>query len=248
MFYDTTLVNDIKTIFLDSGKTLRIVDEDPNYQKKVRLQIRDLIGIDEAPEDLFKILTDRYKTYKRMVRGTLLQVSETELWTRWMLPDLSANKIAPLASQLTRLWHERNGRHVSRPDVKPTIIELHRRGYILGILANAASTLEIPEWLDSDGLRQYIKVIILSSMFGRRKPDVHIFFDAAYEAGANPVNCAYVGDDPSIDIKGARQAGFGMILILNERGGRDTDLWDGRYKPDGVIRRCSDLLEIFPHR
>ncbi len=238
----------ITTIFLDSGKTLRVVSEDPAYQMEVRQKLKDLVGSRESPETLFAQLSGRYSAYKQMARGMMLQASETELWTRWMLPDESAEKIAPLIPQLTLLWHNRNGCHVPRPDVGSTIPELCRRGYTLGILANALSTREIPEWLEADNLAQYFKAVVLSSTFGRRKPDIHIFLDSAYEIGEKPANCAYVGDDPLVDIKGARQAGFGMVLILNEQGDGGPLPADGIYKADGTIRSCSDLLKIFPRR
>ncbi len=248
MAFLNEIARKITTIFFDSGQTLRFVSEDPSYQREVRQKLKDLIGTNESPEAFFQQLSERYKTYKQMAKGMMLQSSETELWTRWMLPEESAEKIAPLVSELTSLWHNRNGCHVARQDVKPTISELHRRGYTLGILANALSTREIPDWLVSDGLADYFKSVILSSTFGRRKPDVHIFLDSAYEAGAKPANCAYIGDDPAIDIKGARQAGFGMVLILNEEGYGGLAPSDGIYKADGTIRKCSDLLNIFPLR
>ncbi len=248
MTYANEIARNISAIFLDSGKTLRVVSEDPAYQQEIRQKLSDLIGYQGLPETLFDQLVERYKAYKQMAKGMMLQSSETELWTRWMLPDESAEKIAPLISQLTSLWHNRNGCHVARPDVNSTILELHKRGYTLGILANALSTREIPEWLEADGLAEYFKAVVLSSTFGRRKPDVHIFLDSAYEVGVKPANCAYVGDDPTIDIKGARQAGFGMVLILNDQAGGDAFPSDGIYKADGTIRRCGDLLNIFPPR
>jgi putative hydrolase of the HAD superfamily len=245
MVYIDEIARGITTIFLDSGNTIRVVSPDETFQNEVKQKIKKLSGSREPAEVLFQQLTERYEAYKRMARGMMLQASETELWTRWMLPDESAERIAPLVTQLTHLWHDRKGRHVSRPDVNATIQELHKRGYTLGILANALSTKEIPEWLEADGLAPYFKSVVLSSTFGRRKPDIHIFLDSAYEVGAKPANCAYVGDDPGIDIRGARQAGFGMVLILDERPGTNAIPCDGIYKADGVIRQCSDLLKIF---
>jgi putative hydrolase of the HAD superfamily len=238
----------ITTIFFDSGETLRTVSPDPAYQKQVRELLKELIGGEESSEALFAQLSERYDAYKQMARGMMLQSSETELWTRWMLPNESAEKVAPLAPELTALWHNRKGCHVVRPDVRSTVTELYRRGYGLGILANALSTQEIPQWLKVDGLDKFFKAVVLSSTFGRRKPDVHIFLDSAYEIGAKPAQCAYIGDDPKVDIKGTRQAGFGMVLILDEKS-KFTELpMDGIYKADGVIRSCSDLLKIFPAR
>jgi putative hydrolase of the HAD superfamily len=245
MSYTTDLAQKINTIFLDSGNMLRMVDKNPVFQSEIKTQLKDLIQCNETADELFGQLTERYSAFKKTARGTMLQASEVELWTRWMLPDHSPSTIAPLASKLTQLWHDRNGRHIAKPDVKSTIEELHKRGYKLGILANAVSTLEIPEWLESDGLAQYFKAVILSSTFGRRKPDMHIFLDAAYEAGVKPAQCAYIGDDPTIDIRGARQAGYGLILLLKEPHEADKEAADGMYKADGFIQHCSDLLKIF---
>jgi HAD superfamily hydrolase (TIGR01509 family) len=238
---------DIEAIFLDSGNTMRVIVKDAAFQSHAQQQLVKLIGTQESPDAFYERLEERYAAYKRLAKGTLLQASETELWTRWMLPDHPADQIAPLAGQLTLLWHGRKGRHVPRPDVKETIIELYRRGYSLGIIANSISTVEIPNWLEADSLTQYFKVVVLSSKFGRRKPDLHIYLEAAYLGGIKPVNCAYVADNPSQDIKGARQAGFGMIVIL-EPTTPEKEPAESIYKPDEIIRQCGDLLKIFPPR
>jgi putative hydrolase of the HAD superfamily len=237
----------IEAIFLDSGNTLRVVVKDEAFQNRARQQLLDLLGIREAPDAFYARLVERYETYKRLAKGTLLQASETELWTRWMLPDHPADQIAPLASQLTLLWRERKGRHTPRPDVQKTVLELHRRGYSLGIIANSISTLEIPNWLEADGLTPYFKAVVLSSKFGRRKPDLHVYLEAAYLVGIKPANCAYVADNPNQDIKGAQQAGFGMTVIL-EQTTPDKALATSQYKPDEVIRQFGDLLKIFSPR
>lgn len=123
---------------------------------------------------------------------------------------------------------------------------LHERGYTLGIVANSLSKTEIPQWLEADGLSQYFKAVVLSSNFGRRKPDPYIFLEAARIAGVEPSNCAYVGDNPSRDISGARQAGFGMVLILLEPKTLVKESPRGKNKPDGIIGQISDLLIFFP--
>jgi putative hydrolase of the HAD superfamily len=240
--------SDIEAIFLDSGHTLRTVKEDPVFQKQAQEQLVKLIGTRESPDAFYARLQERYTAYITLAKGTLLQASETELWTRWMLPDHPADKIAPLAGQLTLLWRIRKGRQILQPDTKKTIIELYNRGYILGIIANAISTLEIPNWLEADGLKKYFKAVVLSSKFGRRKPDLHIFLEAAYMAHVKPANCAYVGDNPSHDIQGARQAGFGMTVILDEPTTLNKEPGEARYKPDVKIRKFSDLLSLFPAR
>jgi FMN phosphatase YigB (HAD superfamily) len=237
--------HEIEAIFIDTGNTMRIVKQDPVFQFRAIEQIAKLIGVHEQPDSFRRVLDERYAAYKKMVKETLVQVSEVELWTRWMLPDCPSATVAPLAGDLTQLWIQRNGRRVPRPEVKPTVVELHRRGYKLGIIANTISRLEIPLWLKEDGLAKYFKAVVLSSDFGRRKPDPYIYLEAARVAGVEPAKCAYVGDNPSRDIAGARQAGFGMVIILLEQETLAKEVPSGRNRPDGIIGEFSELLNLF---
>lgn len=238
----------IEAIFLDTGNTLRVVSKDVVFQNHAQQELVNLLGVNEVPVAFCKRLNERYQAYKKWTKESLIEPSEMELWTRWMLPESPAEKIAPLASQLTHLWINQAGRRVARPDVKQTVVELDKRGYALGIIANTISPTEIPVWLAEDGLAQYFKTVMLSSQFGRRKPDPYIFIEAARQVGVEPSRCAYVGDNPSRDIAGTRQAGFGMVIILLESATLAKEPPKGRERPDAIIRDCKDLLTIFPTR
>jgi putative hydrolase of the HAD superfamily len=238
----------IEAVFLDTGNTLRVVTKDAVFQNHAQKKLVDLLGVDEIPAVFCKRLNARYEAYKKWTKETLVQPSELELWTRWILPDYPPSKIAPLVSQLTRLWLDQGGHRVPRSDVRQTIVELDRRGYILGIIANSISPTEIPEWLEKDGISEYFKCVLLSANFGRRKPDPSVFIEAARIAGVEPAHCAYVGDNPSRDIEGTRRAGFGMTIILLENATLTKEPPKGRERPDAIVRECKDLLSIFPPR
>jgi len=237
--------HDIEAIFIDTGNTMRIVKQDPVFQYRAMEQIAKLVGVQTPAEAFCSVLDERYEAYKKWAKETLLQASEIELWTRWMLPEYPAAKISLLAENLTQLWLQRNGRRVPRPDVQSTIVELSQRGYTLGIIANTLSKTEIPLWLETDNLAQYFKSVVLSSNFGRRKPDPYIYLEAARMAGMDPSRCAYVGDNPSRDIAGARQAGYGTVIILLERETLAKEAPRGKNKPDGIIGKFPDLLNLF---
>ncbi len=57
-----------------------------------------------------------------------------------------------------------------------------------------------------------------------------------------------MGNDPSHDIPGARQAGFGMAVLMLEPDALETADLTGKNKPDLVIHRLSQLLDVFPAR
>jgi len=126
--------------------------------------------------------------------------------------------------------------------------ELSRRGYVLGIIANTITETEIPDWMESDGLTEYFKAVVLSSRVRIRKPNPEIYWEAARRVGVEPSKCAYVGDNPVRDVEGCRAAGFGMMIILLEPDTLKKEPPTVEHKPDYTIQTCSDLLDIFPPR
>jgi len=240
--------HDIEAIFLDHGNTLRVVVKDEAFQARARQELATLVGAQGSPEAFCEWLDERYKVCKQRAKVSMIEASEVELWTRGMLPEWPPEKIAPLAGRLTRLWRDRDGRRIPRPDTKEVIVELSSRGYCLGIIANTITETEIPDWLEEEGLTQYFKVVVLSSILGKRKPGPEIYLEAARRAGVDPARSVYVGDNPSRDILGTRLAGFGGTILLMEPDTLEKEPATGEDKPDLIIHELRELLDIFPAR
>jgi len=238
--------NNIEAIFLDVGNTLRIVIEDEPFQKQAKIDLMRLVEATEPEDKFFDELEVRWKAYRNQSKKSLLEASEKELWSKWLLPQYPTEKIAPIAGKLTRLWRDHDGRRVPRPDVRDVVLELDRRGYILGIIANTITETEIPDWLVDDGLTDYFKTVILSSKVAIRKPNPQIYLDAAKEVNVLPEHCVYVGDNPVRDVEGAQAAGFGMSIILIEPATLKKEPPTEEHKPDYMINELSELLDIFP--
>ena len=238
----------IEAIFLDVGNTLRIVVEDPEFMCQAKKELLRLVEAQEPEEEFFAGLEKRWKAYRKQSKQSLLEASEKELWTKWLLPDYPSEKIAPLAGKLTRLWRDHDGRRVPREGVKSTVLELHRRGYVLGIIANTITETEIPDWLEADGLTDYFKAVVLSSKVALRKPNPEIYWEGARRVGVEPSKCAYVGDNPVRDVEGTQAAGFGMMILFMEPATLAKEPPTVEVKPDCTIREMQELLDIFPPR
>ena len=204
----------IEAIFLDLGNTLRRLVKDEQYMALARRRIAEMVGTDEDPEAFCARLNARYRSYRNWAFDELKEAPEAELWTRWLAPDFPAERIAPLAVELTYQFRQSMGRRVVVDHAREVIEELQQRGYILGIISNVITSREIPDWLEADGFAPYFKSVVLSSVFGKRKPDPSIYLEAARRAGVAPRNCVYVGDNLKRDVTGTRQAGFGMVIIM----------------------------------
>lgn len=243
-----TKAEDIEAILLDVGNTLRIVIKDEGFMANAKRQIVKMTGAQMAPDEFFYFLEERYQVLRKRAKGQLIEASEKEMWTKWMLPDFPYEKIAPLSGKLTRLWRDCDGRRVPRHDVCKVVLELSDRGYLLGIIANTITETEIPDWLESDHLTDFFKTVVLSSKLGIRKPNPEIYWEAARRIGVDPCKCVYVGDNLVRDVEGTQAAGFGMSIILLEPETIKKEPPREEVRPDWIIQELSELLDIFPPR
>lgn len=240
------MTHNIEAIFLDLGNTLRILVKDQDHMARARLKIVKLVGTDEDPISFCEKLNERYKVYRKWAFEHLSEAPESELWTRWLVPEFPPEKIAPLAGELTFQFRQSMGRRVVVENGREVIEELQRRGYVLGIISNLIGSREIPEWLEADRFAPYFKAVVLSSVFGKRKPDPSIYREATRQAGVDPSRCVYVGDNLKRDVTGTRAAGFGMVIIMiSPEEVAEATITD-ENRPDLIIHEFKELLDIFP--
>ncbi len=232
-------------IFFDMGGTLRIRVKDSEMRNQALIELARVLEFASDPEDLAVLLNERAQAYKRWSEETLREAPESEIWTKWMLPDHSPEKVRGMAIQLEHLWRATQGRRVVRPDAKKVVSELERRGYRLGIISNTTSSDAVPRGLVEYSLARYFSAVVLSSTFGHRKPGLRIFHEATQRLGVDPEKCAYVGDRPSRDILGSKQAGFALAILINDDGAEVPEPLEPYPDPDYIIHSLTELLDIF---
>lgn len=240
------MVSRIEAIFFDVGNTLRILTDNDSHQFKAKQKITQLLQIKEDPELFCKKVDDRYKVYRKWAFAQMKEAGEEEMWSRWLAPECSRALIATNAVELTYQYRQSMGLRVMVPQGKEVVMELDRRGYVLGMISNVITSREIPDWLEEDGLTPYFKSVALSSVLGIRKPDPRIYLKAAEQAGVAPQYCAYVGDNLQRDVAGTYQAGFGMVIILRDKREEPCLEIPLENTPDRTIDEFTDLLDVFP--
>ena len=238
----------IDTIFFDVGATLRYVVEDPEFAAAAERELMALVGAEEPHDVFFEKLEKNWKAYRKQAKSVLLDVSEMELWLQYLLPDYPASRVAPNAARRPRLWRDHDGRRLAHDDVIPTLRELVRRGYKLGIIANTITETEIPDWMCQANVADCFKTVILSSKVRLRKPDPAIYLLASRCIGSVPERCAYVGDNPVRDVEGAVNAGYGSMILYEDAGTADREGKLPTVQPDYRIRAIGELLDLFPPR
>jgi len=124
------------------------------------------------------------------------------------------------------------------PKVRETLIKLKSKGLVLGIVSDAP---RMQAWLRlaEMSLTEFFDVVVAWEDTGKLKPSKMPFEQAIKKLGLKPEEILFVGDNPGRDIKGAK--GVGMKTALAAYG----QVFEGKEKPDFVLRSPSDLVKVF---
>jgi HAD superfamily hydrolase (TIGR01549 family) len=161
----------------------------------------DLDRSEMAPSEIVRCIEDGdgngYATRERLCE-------HLRLWLPW--------KEVPSMEELAAFWRENFPRcNVEREGVTATLRELQRRGLKLGVISNGAPTQHVK--IDVMGLRPFFSVVIVSDDVGIKKPDPRIFRMAMEKLGLDASEVIFVGDNPELDIAGARGVGIRAIWL-----------------------------------
>ncbi len=237
--------NHIRGIFLDLGGTFRIVENNVPYKTAARRRIAQLVGANLEPEAFYTLIEQRYDVYREWALHYMCEAPENMLWTRWLAPEYDHGRLETHAVELTyELRHAKGERVVVKNGIQ-TVKTLVARGYKVGVISDLVGTKEVDEWLDQDGLRPYFCTVQQSSVTMLRKPHPAIYFLALAEAKLRPEESVFVGDNLQRDIIGAKASDFGATIAVEYETAPPLKI-TRENKPDGVIRRFDQLLDVFP--
>jgi len=122
------------------------------------------------------------------------------------------------------------------PTEKETLLELSRRGFVLGMITNSyQSAAEKASWFHELGLDCIADRIVSSIDAGFSKPDKGIYIEFARRAGMKMENIAFVGHEAH-ELLGARAAG--MLPVSFNCG--------PEIREKLHLEIFSDLLDLFP--
>jgi putative hydrolase of the HAD superfamily len=144
-----------------------------------------------------------------------------------------------LAAEMLREWE---GRILAATrlfeDVLSTVGRLRSAGLRVGVVTNGYATMQRQK-IDYHRLDIHIDFIMISEEVGAYKPERAIFDLALANAEVAARRALFVGDTPTADIEGARQAGLHAALI------DPHDTWP-EFTDERVpkLRRLSELLPL----
>ena len=122
------------------------------------------------------------------------------------------------------------------PGVVDTIRHLHPN-YHLAIISDGQTAYAVPE-LNAVGLSGFFNPIIISGVFGFRKPHERLFTAALTAMKMEPSEVLFVGNDMYRDVYGAQRLGMNTVFCKSNQGMVEKE----RVKPDYIIHHFPELL------
>lgn len=238
----------IQAVFFDMGGTI----ETFGFTRELRLEAtRDLrpwlsnAGIDlpDTDEQLLDIISTGLSRYKKWSIETLEELPPARIWADYIFPGMPASQqiSAEVAEEWMLFIESRFYARALRPEVPAVLEALRCMGLKIGLISNVNSRGLVPQNLGLYEIQSFFDPVVLSSEYGRRKPDPAIFHHAARLANVPASRCLYIGDRIRRDIEGARRAGFGRAVLIRHHFEHGED--DSGPSADLVIENMLDLVE-----
>ena len=176
--------------------------------------------------------------------NSLIELSPDKVWCDYIFRDIDIDRtvLSSISEELMLFYETRLYYRDMRPEIPEVLEAIKKLGLKIGLISNVNSLGQVPTNLEKYKIKHYFDPIVLSSEYGRRKPDPAIFHYAARLANVPTSECIYVGDRISRDIDGANRAGFKMaVQICHDFDHGETDFGP---EPDVKITKMTELLDI----
>lgn len=239
----------IQAVFFDMGGTLDLYSCTPEMQleRTSAIQQRLLsagINLGLSIEQLYQVVSYGLSVYHQWSINHLEELSPQKVWGEYIFaghPEVQ-DKLSSIAEDLMCFIETQYFDRQMRPEIPFVLDSIRRMGLKTGLISNVNSIGQVPKNLSEYGIKKYFDPIVLSSDYGRRKPDPAIFHQAARLANVPASTCVHVGDRISRDIVGARKAGFRLAIQIKHEFDHGEE--DGGATPDFIIDEMTELIDI----
>lgn len=156
-----------------------------------------------------------------------------------LLPEIIQKlpwKKEPAVSELVEFWRKKfPGCAQPVRHLHEVLDEIGKRGITMGLVTNGTIYSQSRK-ITKLGISNYLKSVIISKAVGVKKPDPKIFYLALQELRLKPSETLAVGDNPSSDVLGARNAGLIPVWVTGHFS------WPKEYRPPEY--QISDLKKL----
>jgi FMN phosphatase YigB (HAD superfamily) len=176
----------VQAVFFDMGGTIETYGWTPELRIQetagIRQRLEDagiVLGLND--EQLYEIIFRGFKNYHAWRLISLDELPPARVWSEYILNGCSfdGERLAAIAEDLMFFMETHYYQRSMRPEVPGVLEAIRELGLKIGLISNVTSRGQVPVNLREYGIYDYFNPIVLSSEYGRRKPDPAIFHYAA---------------------------------------------------------------------
>lgn len=237
----------LRAILFDLGGTLIYpqrpwppILEQADRALAAQLVQHGLLDDDEFAFQRWRELRERY-SIQRIQDGR--EYTYHRLLLEWLKPLSSGDTALRIAiSEALRAFFS-----VTRPnwqadeEAHPVLRELRLRGYLLGLLSNAAEDEDVQALVDRMGFRPFFDFVLSSAACGYRKPHPYPFQQALAYWNLPPSQVVMIGDTLTADILGANR--LGMVSVWVRRHAVEREIITPELQPHWTVERLGEVLD-----
>ncbi|NLC31813.1 MAG: HAD-IA family hydrolase [Clostridiales bacterium] len=243
----------IRAVIFDVGGTLHTSRVSKAMQQDFSSQVIKTLAsagivLDVPPEEFYGPLYERAEEYKAWSEKTRRELPGVQVWKEYFLRPYEPDeiKLAKVSEELSYLYDSCRVELTPRPYMKETLKQLRDEGLAVGIISNILSLTFVPKILATYSIDGMMSCVVTSSETGIRKPDASIFRIAEEKLGMKPQELAYVGDTISRDVMGTKNAGWRLMIQIENPSVtfRDREVINKGYEPDYLISSLKEIPDI----
>lgn len=242
-------LNNIKAIIFDLGETLTTQTINTQKQEEIIANaISNLFvkkGYSITTQYYLKLKNEIWNDWKEKVRRSSVEFP-LEDFLDYLLERINIlpEDKSSLILDITEIIYNRDLEYtILKPNVAETLQILQDEGYLLGIISNSSySYNHILRILEKLKIKDYFKVILVSSREGIAKPDIRIFKKALCNLGVQSNESIFIGDSPEVDVPDTNAVEMKVFLIANEELNMD------KTHVTGIIKNPADILPLLLSR
>lgn len=168
-----------------------------------------------AFSDVADYLKEKYQLSAEEIYNKLMGIwkEKTSMYAHLFDDLLGELSLEDELENVIRIFNEYEGELEPYPDTIPLLNKLKQAELKLGIITDGNTQRQMRK-INSLGIAPFFDVIILTKAIGRSKLTEVPFRKALDELETSPECSFFVGDNPHLDFKGAKQAGMKTVRLL----------------------------------
>jgi putative hydrolase of the HAD superfamily len=149
---------------------------------------------------------------------------------------------ASIVNKLVQVYRYHEPNLLLYPDAQSTLVKLTGK-YKLGLITDGNKLVQRRK-IHSLGLQKFFDIVITTNSYGKKsqKPSQFPYLKALSKLKVKPNEAIYVGDNPSKDFLGARQAGLWTIRVL--RGSYASLRLSKEFEADHSVKSLSEIFGL----